>query len=191
MAEQEYQRLTRTIWRSLVTMCSLWLGSDHLLSIRSAGFQERYKRFYFRDIQALTIRNTRRRLVWNAVLGCLTALALAVVLYATASNKYPLAGGLSSLVLVFGIPLLVNNLLGPTCACQIRTAVQTEDLPSLNRIRKTRRVLDRIRPLIAEAQGLLTPEEVAANLQQLAAANAPDVAPTSSTPDPDAPPVIT
>jgi hypothetical protein len=35
----------------------------------------------------------------------------------------------------------------------VRTAVQTEWLTSLNRLRQTGRVLDRLRPLIAAAQG--------------------------------------
>ena len=37
-------------------------------------------------------------------------------------------------------------------ACEIRTAVQTESLPSLCRVRQTQKVMARIRPLIAAAQ---------------------------------------
>jgi len=38
--------------------------------------------------------------------------------------------------------------------------VQIEELPSLNRLRRTRAVMNRLRPMIAEAQGQLTPEEI-------------------------------
>jgi hypothetical protein len=54
--------------------------------------------------------------------------------------------------------------------------VQTETLPSLNRLRRGRKVLDRIRPLIEEAQGAtLSPEEVASNLLSPVAPDAPPV----------------
>ena len=43
-------------------------------------------------------------------------------------------------------------------ACTIRTAVQTEELPSLNRVRKADKVLARIRPLIESAQRHEVPE---------------------------------
>ena len=71
-----------------------------------------------------------------------------------------------------GIPLFLNNLFGTTCACQIRTAVQTEELPSLCRVRQTRKVLDKIRPLITAAQGEITPEEAASKMIEAALAEA-------------------
>jgi hypothetical protein len=49
----------------------------------------------------------------------------------------------------------------------LRTAVQIEELPSLNRIRRTRRVLDRVRPLIVAAQGPLAPEEISGRMSEM------------------------
>ena len=74
---------------------------------------------------------------------------------------------------VFGIPLCFNILLGATCACEIRTAVQTEELSSLVRLRQTNRVLDKIRPLIVAAQGQLTAAEVSARLQETSSFQSP------------------
>jgi len=37
---------------ALASYHRLWLGPDHLLAVRSVGFSEEYKRFYFSDIQA-------------------------------------------------------------------------------------------------------------------------------------------
>jgi hypothetical protein len=73
----------------------------------------------------------------------------------------------STISFLVGMPLLLNNLLGPTCTCHLRTAVQTEELPSLSRVRRVRRVLNRIRPLIVAAQGQLTSEEVSARMREL------------------------
>src|SRR5262249_54585927 len=45
--------------------CSLWLGPDHLLAVDSKNYQEEYKRFYYRDIQAFIARRTKRVLAMN------------------------------------------------------------------------------------------------------------------------------
>ncbi len=181
MAEREYRRLTRPRIRRggffsvSSSRSSLWLGQDHLLGIDSSGFTEEYKRFYFRDIQAITLAWSKRRLIWNWVLAVPTAVCLALWVVDLISDPSMTTGGIITGVVftaLFAVPLLANNLLGPTCNCQIRTAVQTEDVSSLSRLRGARRVLERIRPLIAEAQGELVPEEIPNRMRELAGAPA-------------------
>ena len=77
---------------------------------------------------------------------------------------------------VFAVPLLINNILGPACTCHLRTAVQIEELPSLSRVRRARKVLDRIRPFIIAVQGELPPEEIPSRMRSAIGATA-DVAP--------------
>jgi hypothetical protein len=174
MSEDQYRRLTWARRRQAGfvvfshTRSSLWLGKDHVLAIDSSGYTETYKRFYFQDIQAITIRHTNRRKVWNWVLALPLVIFLAIWVSAVISSGGASMGGIIAgtiFALLWGVPLLINNLRGPTCACQLRTAVQVEDLPSLCRLRKTRRILDRLRPLIAQAQGQLASEEIAARMQ--------------------------
>jgi hypothetical protein len=181
MAEKQYHRLTWARHRRqsgvvvLAVRSSLWLGKDHLLCVDSSWYSETYKRFYFQDIQGVTIRLTLRRQVWNWVLGVPTTLCVAGWGYDLLVSGSPsLASIITSVVmtLLFAVPLVINNLLGPTCACQLRTAVQTEELPSLCRLRKTRRILDRLRPLIAAAQGQLAPEEIPTRMREWEAAAA-------------------
>ena len=167
MSEQEYIRLTRLRRRrgkfleAISSYGSLWLGKDHLLSVSSTRFSEDYKRFYFRDIQAFTIVQTRRREVWNLILSIL--LVLGVLIAAQSFSR--MAALIVSLV---GVPLLLyNNLMGPTCMVYIRTAVQVEELPSLTRVRRAQKVIARIRPLIQSMQTELAPEDMSARLQQL------------------------
>ena len=179
MAERQYHRLTWGRHRKsgfagfTITRSSLWLGQDHLLGIDSTGYSESYKRFYFRDIQAVTIRLTSRRQIWNAVLGSTGVLCLGGwLLYLLSQGRPGLGETLATvgIMLFFGVPFLLNNLFGPTCVCHLHTAVQTEELPSLNRLPKTRRILNRLRPLIAQAQGQLAPEEIPTRVQAWTAA---------------------
>jgi hypothetical protein len=183
MAEQEYHRLTRARRRPgiavvTVSQFSLWLGRDHLLLIESNGYTENYKRFYFRDIQAIMVRRTDARRTISIVLGILAGL---LMLIGVLTNNTIGIITFSAIALVTClIPLWINLLLGPTCMCELRTAVQTEDLP-IRRVGKARKILQRIRPLIAEAQGQITPEEVEAQMRVLAATPPmPATAPTPS-----------
>jgi hypothetical protein len=204
MPEKEYQRLTRARSRTAfgavsVSRSCLWQGKDHLLRIDSSGYTESYKRFYFRDIQAVTIVATKRRVVLNGVL----LVPLVICLVGLATNLFPLPKGNAAasiawavFTVIFAVPLLINNMLGPTCTCYLRTAVQTEELSSLNRVRRARKVLDRIRPLITAAQGSQPPPgELSARMQGLAQSFAGgSVAPGSTAPpspaadNPPAPP---
>jgi hypothetical protein len=172
MADQRYKRLTRERGPAefsilAMTRSSLWLGDDHLLLLECTGYSETYKRFFFRDIQSFTIRKTKTRAVWNWVWGVFLALS-GLIIWA-ASSDWQTTGTIvaaSIALVIFGIPLLLNNLFGPTCACEIRTAVQNESLPSLCRVRKTQKLMDLVRPMIIAAQGQLTGEEVSARLRE-------------------------
>jgi hypothetical protein len=64
---------------------------------------------------------------------------------------------------------MANLILGRTCRCFLRTAVQTEQLPPLDRVRRAQKVFARLRPLIAAAQGgELAPETISEMLRQQA-----------------------
>lgn len=177
MAERDYERLTRSGPRSAfeiirIARASLWLGKDHVLCVETSGYSytESYKRFYFRDIQAIIIRKNSARMIRSFALGGLALLFLVIVL-AVSSTDAPAFGTLAvflSLATLSILGVIINSLLGPTCACQIRTAVQTESLP-LIRTRRAQKFLERIRPLIAAAQGQLMAEEITARMRELTA----------------------
>lgn len=161
MSQPIYSRLTGSRLRRKGVLSSLgaarqslWLGDDHLLSIDSTSYAEEYKRFYFRDIQAILISPNPRRAIWNGILGAV--LIMHVLVFAW------LGLGATTILItavVLGIPLAINNVMGPACRTYLRTAVQVEEFPSLNRIARANRVLARIRPLIAAAQGTASSRE--------------------------------
>ena len=137
-----------------LSYCRLWLGTDHLLLARTTGFSEEYKRFYFRDIQAVVTRRTERREILSVVLA-FTAIVFGVLSVFTDSGWRIFLFVMTGTVL---LALLVNWLRGPTCVCHLRTAVQTEELSPLKRFRVTRKVIERLKPSIEKAQGPLAPE---------------------------------
>lgn len=160
MPEIPYQRLTRTASRTGIAVAvrsrgSLWLGADHLLCVENNGYRENYKRFYFRDIQAIIVQHTKRRVIWNAILPIpLAAGLLGLLALLTAGERNEVAIILCLFFLgIITLFMVINNLLGTGCVCYLRTAVQVEQLPSLYRMPKTKKVLAKIRPYILAAQG--------------------------------------
>ncbi len=143
------------LFSALVSRCTLYLGKDHILSVENQGFSEDYKRFYFSDIQAIITRKTRRWAAWNIGLTC--AIALAGLLL-----PHTRSAGIFFWVLCGAcVPfLLVNILRGPSCICHIMTAVQEEQLPSLNRVRLARKVIGTLKTAIETFQGTLSPEQI-------------------------------
>jgi len=151
---KEYHKLPGSKKGFLIGKYTLWQGSDHLLQIFSRVGVEEYKRFYFNDIQAVITRKTAVGKIQNIVMGCLV---LIFILPAIA-----LDGGWS---LFYGIIpaamlllLLVGLFKGPTCETKLMTAVQTEKLHSLHRLKNTFKVMDSLRINIHQTQGALKRE---------------------------------
>jgi len=165
----------------------LWLGDDHLLILDWDGSREFYKRIRYQDIQTIIVHRTTEGRIVNALLGGIVLLLIVSGLAVGDS-----VGTIILLVIaaLFGLILLGNFISGPTCKCQLRTAVQTEELHSLTRLPKVRKALDRLRPRITAAQGPLTPEEISQRFQTTEAPSAEAPAPQFIVDDPNAPPRI-
>jgi hypothetical protein len=142
---------------ALFSRCSLYLGDDHILAIDNNGFSEYYKRFYFSDIQAIITRKTRRGITWSIVLAFMVACSLMGALFLEVESVRIFFWILSGTFLVF---LSANIFRGPTCICHVMTAVQEDQLPSLNRLRVARKVIATLRLAIEKVQGTLNSEEI-------------------------------
>jgi hypothetical protein len=139
------------------TRSTLWKGKDHLLSITYTYGTERYKRFYYKDIQAFVTRKTVSGKIQNIAMGAM-AVFFGVLAYGIdAPEGLWIFGILSALMALL---LLVNVILGPTCECRIQTAVQKEKLKSLHRWKTAVKALKMILPLIHVAQGGLSVQEL-------------------------------
>ena len=131
---------------------SVWLGPDHLLLVKSMRFTEQYKRYHFRDVQAIVVAETRRFHISTRafLIGLLWLIAYPVLLARTPSAHLIMW---TILFLLFVAWLAVSLFF--SCSCQINTAVSRDDLPSLYRTWTARRFLREVEPLITQAQGSL------------------------------------
>lgn len=142
----------------------LYEAPDHLLQVCSTGYNESYKRFFFRDIQSVVVQENQMRRLWSAIFAgslfvCLAGWVAELVSSAEISLAWVMFGGFFTLLFV--VLLALNWWLGPTCSCYVRTAVQLEKLPSLRRLRKARGTVKKIKSLVATAQGAFSPETMA------------------------------
>jgi hypothetical protein len=139
------------------------MGEDHLLAVDSNGFSEDYKRFYFSDIQAIITRRTRRGTTWSVVLALILVCFLMGALFLENERARIFFWFFSGTFFVF---LFINILRGPTCTCHIMTAVQEDELPSLNRLRVAWKVIGKLRLAIEKVQGALSPGEVSIDAKE-------------------------
>lgn len=125
---------------------SLYAAADHLLLRTSSGFLETYRRFYFADIEAITVRHTLRGLFWNVALGFGLFVSLVIMWQQPPPHIFSVffAG-------FFALLLILNVSFGATCVTQLQTRVQTRALP-IRRVRKALRVVDRLFRPIEDAQ---------------------------------------
>jgi len=142
---------------NFIERIKLYLAPDHLLYVSGAGFSETYRRFYFRDIHAVTVRKSITGALFNALWGTLLFFSLIGALSSGSAEGWVGWGIPATLFICL---LLVNVLRGPTCVSEIHTAVQTRRLYSVNRLRRAERFLALLRPLLLDAQSPIPPEEL-------------------------------
>jgi hypothetical protein len=152
--KSEYHKLPGSRKGFLIGKYTLWQGSDHLLQIFSRVGVEEYKRFYFNDIQAVVTRKTAIGTIQNIVMGLL------VLVFTLPSVFFD--GGWSLFYAIVAavmlLLLLVGLFKGPTCKTELTTAVQTEKLHTLHRLKTTSKIMDRLRAHIHQTQGKLDHE---------------------------------
>ncbi len=173
--------------RGFYRRCTLWMGEDHLLAVDSNFYQERYRRYYFQDIQAFVSQRTSRRRAIGLTLLAIGLLPLIGAAIAFFFDNGGVALGFSLAAAPLFILILLNHLRGPTCVCHLQMPLGVQELPSLRRQRDAGKVLTRIGPLLEKAQGRLAREDIAARTRPPAGAGTVSPAPFAPRPSPAAP----
>lgn len=139
--------------RGFIFSASLWTGADHLLLVRSVRFQEQYKRFYFRDIQAIVITSAPRFVFSTPMLAVVLMLLMGVLILRV---RVPALTAWVWLLLAAMTAGWIYVSAAQSCICRLYTAVSREDLPSLYRMWTARKALAELERKIAEVQGVFT-----------------------------------
>jgi len=142
---------------------SLWLGPDHVLLVNNAFGVERYRRWFFKDIQAFVARRNSRRLLLNLIVGgcglLIAAGTAACIIGAFDADSSADQGVLVALAIILGgvtaICLgftLANTLLGPGCTTHVQTPLGVEKLSLPGRLNAFVKIAATLTPLIETAQ---------------------------------------
>jgi hypothetical protein len=139
--------------RGFIFGSSVWMGSDHLLLVKSARFREEYRRFYFRDVQAIVTAKAPRFHISTRA-----ALIGALWVYSQVLAQWALPRAVNVVVALWGVVLIIDWVYVSafrSCRCRIYTAVSSEELPSVYRTSTARRFLAEVEPAITQAQGAI------------------------------------
>lgn len=138
---------------------SLWLAENHLLMIENWSYRESYKRFDLSEIQSLTLCTTRRGTIIKVISGVLLLLTITLfgIICGRTVGEERIAYLTTGIILAFFplVALVRDLILGPTCRCQLSTAVQSVELHSLSRVKKARRAIAVLEQAITAIQGRL------------------------------------
>lgn len=140
--------------RGFVRKSSLWEGPDYLLLVRGTRFSEEYRRFYYREIEAIVVQNCARAGSFGWWLVSVIAVA-GVMGVAAAKSPLGLIGGAGAIALCLLVIARLIVAICYSCRCFIQTRVSREELPSLMRRWTADKALARLRIRIKEAQGAL------------------------------------
>jgi hypothetical protein len=140
---------------------SLWCAEDHLLWVRNIGFVERYRRYYFKDLQALTITPTGRARNLTIGLSVPIAVALFMALLSAAGHVHVgWAIAFATVATPCLVALIMNLVRGPTCVARLYTAVSDVVLPSLGRRHAALRAASLIAGFVNIEQGAVDPAKL-------------------------------
>lgn len=170
--EKEYRRLPGKGLKkgSLISLhrirASLYAGKDHLLCVYNSVYEEEYRRYYYKDIQAFVLRKTPRRDIW-ALVFFLPAL-FSFYLFAFGDQETPWRIFYGSGLAFFSGLLAVDLFRGTTADCYLQTATSREPLPSFGRLKNAKKAIAILKPLIQNAQGEMSTSEIAEKAKILA-----------------------
>ncbi len=155
MPTNAYTRLPGRRLNSLLGTTSLWLGSDHILKVTMAGYSEEYRRFYLADVRGFVIQRTSAMMSWIGVTGVLAVgLGLGgIALWSGGGTDAQVGGGIFIGLAVVSLILFVVNLIkGPSCDFYIKTAIQTDRIKSISRLKSAEALITALTPVVLAAQ---------------------------------------
>mgnify|MGYP001546421120 CR=1 FL=1 len=158
--------------RKLVGASRLWIGPDHLLLVDSTGISETYRRFFYKDIQAVNLvkkNSNHYKMIALLLFTVLSGIAAVV------SWKYYFPPGLVIFCIigpVLAVYTVRQIIKGPACDCWVYSSVQKEKLLPVGTMKAGKRFIDFLLPRVEQVQGSLSPDSISAGQKRVTAAPA-------------------
>lgn len=152
MAKSDYRKVASAT-QGIFFRSSLHLAKDHFLICKSSGLHREFQRFFYSDIQALSMQeNAFSR---TKTLVTISLIALSIVLLLVSSSGFVQFLSWSTLVLcLFILAFQVKHATG--CKVVVETTANSAQLPALSRKRKALKVMDLLKERVEGIQGVLT-----------------------------------
>ena len=146
-----YRKIAATSWFSRFLpglRSSIYLADDHLLLATQMIIFEKYHRFFFSDIEAITAAKSNRWL-WASI-AWVAFIPLGMLWFLARNNWCYVVG--ACWIFIAGAILIWNLLAGSTYVVKIQTAAQTRRLKAVERAVKYQAFTAIVVPLIMAEQ---------------------------------------
>lgn len=153
--------------RKLFGSDRLWVGHDHLLLVESTGISEEYKRFYYKDVQAINLVKTKKAYYLSLVFGILLLISAGACVFSMMDAKLGPAGFFGIIAIVFAVFIIRLWLGRGITNCWMYSSVQKEKLTPVNTIKKAETFYSIVMPRIEKAQGSLSKEVLETQKQRV------------------------
>ena len=166
---KKYKKLCKSV-DTMGKRSRLLFVDDHILQCSNIMGSEEYRRFFFKDLQSITVYRTLSGFISNIVMAIviISFITIGTLLYFFAYNDAFLAAGgfLSVIVIVVFIALIMNLIKGPTSKTIITTLNSQDTLVLSGRFYKTKKVIDSLREYIVKEQGEFLQSDIVNKLQE-------------------------
>jgi hypothetical protein len=153
---------------SLAGFGGLWLADDHLLEIGSYVVLERYRRFFYHDVRAVVVEQTKVRLAWSWVFATVGGLFAIIASALWISARLDSAQDLQILLYILAVPcgliallllvlLVINLARGPSCRCHLLTSTGWHVLAAPRRLSRAGEAQGRISAAVQAIQSPASP----------------------------------
>jgi hypothetical protein len=152
MNKKEFQRIAKE--SGLIgERHTLWLFPDRLISLITFGWHEQYRILSFKDIRGIIITRNKSWILTNSLSGIIAGIFLiATVLCLIYEDTTGLAIFFGSCMAICLFIIAINTYKGPTCTCVIHTRVSAHQVDAIKRLKKGRKLMSLITPMIMRAQ---------------------------------------
>lgn len=167
---KKYKKLCKSSVDLIGKRSRLLFVDDHILQCNKIAGSEEYRRFFFKDLQSITVFRTLSGFISNIILSIVIIffISLGMLVYFFAGSDVFFGVGIffGIITLIVFIALIINLIKGSTSKTIITTLNSQDTLVLSGRFYKTKKVIDSLREYIVKEQGEFSQKDIVNKLQE-------------------------